>query len=83
MAITQIRLTEMEAKALEEIAQEVGKSEEELLHEVVQNFIFTSKQTAPAERKARLRQAQGMWRGRKDLPDVQELRREFERSSLQ
>jgi hypothetical protein len=78
MATTQIHLTEMESKALEEIAQEVGKTEEELLHEVVQNFISTSKQMALVERRARLRQAQGMWRGREDLPDVQELRREFE-----
>ncbi|MBI1297965.1 CopG family transcriptional regulator [bacterium] len=83
MATTQIHLTEMESKALEEIAHQVGKTEEELLHEVVQNFISTSKQRALAERRERLRQAQGMWRGREDLPDVQELRRESDRSSLQ
>lgn len=82
MAITQIHLTEIESKALEEIAQQVGKTEEQLLHEVVQNFIATSQQAALAERRKRLRQAQGMWRGREDLPDVQELRREFERGSL-
>jgi hypothetical protein len=82
MAITQIYLTEMESKALEEIAHQVGKTEEELLHEVVQNFISTSKLRSLAERRERLRQAQGMWRGREDLPDVQELRREFERSSF-
>lgn len=76
MATIQIHLTEMESKALEEIAQEVGKTEEELLHEVVQNFISTSKQMVLVERRARLRQAQGMWRGREDLLDVQELRRQ-------
>lgn len=55
MATTQIHLTEMESKALQEIAQQVGKTEEELLREVVQNFISTSKQMTLVERRARLR----------------------------
>ncbi len=82
MAVTQIHLTEMESKALEEIAHQAGKTEEELLHEVVQNFISVSKRAALTDQRARLRQAQGMWREREDLPDVQELRREFERDSF-
>ena len=76
MAIASIELSEQEMHALHELAQQTGKSQENLLHEAVTQLLT---QRYSQDRLALLRQAQGIWKNRSDLPDVGKLRAELER----
>jgi len=71
-----ITLTEQEQLSLRAIAQQTGKTPEELLHEAVAQFLAQFQQT---RRRALLQQARGMWQDRTDLPSLATLRREFDR----
>jgi len=75
MVRTQIYLTENEKATLESISKDTGKSQSELIRTAIERFIGDFE---PGHRLARLRQARGLWRGRKDLPDLRELRRELD-----
>jgi hypothetical protein len=77
MGSTTITLTEQEQLSLRAIAQQTGKTPEELLHEAVAQFLAQFQQT---HRRALLQQARGMWQDRKDLPSLATLRREFDRA---
>ncbi len=74
--ITSINLTEEEAAALRTMAQQMGKTFDELLHEAVVHLLMQYQQS---DRRARLQQARGMWRDHPDLPSLERLRREFDR----
>jgi predicted transcriptional regulator len=76
MVTAQITLTDQESMALRAIAQQLGKTEDELIREAVEQFITQFRQ---AHRRALLEQARGMWKDRTDLPVVETLRREFDR----
>jgi hypothetical protein len=76
MVSTAITLTEQEQLSLHAIAQQTGKTPDELLHEAVAQFLA---QFQPARRRALLEQARGMWQERTDLPSLETLRREFDR----
>ena len=76
MGSTAITLTEQEQLSLRAIAQQTGKTPEELLHEAVAQFLAQFQQT---RRRALLQQARGMWQDRTDLPSLATLRREFDR----
>jgi hypothetical protein len=76
MESTVITLTEQEQLSLRAIAQQTGKTPEELLHEAIAQFLAQFQQT---RRRALLQQARGMWRDRTDLPSLATLRREFDR----
>ena len=76
MDSTVITLTEQEQVSLRTIAQQTGKTPEELLHEAVAQFLAQFQQTC---RRALLQQARGMWQDRTDLPSVATLRHEFDR----
>jgi hypothetical protein len=76
MATTAITLTEQEQTALGTIAQQTGKTPDELLHEAVVQFLA---QFQPPQRRTLLQQARGMWQDRTDLPSLETLRREFDR----
>ncbi len=76
MGSTAITLTEQEQVSLRAIAQETGKTPEELLHEAVVQFLAQFQQT---RRRALLQQASGMWQDRTDLPSLANLRGEFDR----
>ena len=76
MGSTAITLTEQEQLSLRAIAQQTGKTPEELLHEAVAQFLTQFQQT---RRRALLQQARGMWQDRTDLPSLATLRREFDR----
>ena len=69
-------LTDQQQAALQVIAEQTGKSEEELVREAVEQLID---QFDHAHRLALLRQARGMWQDRTDLPDFDAIRREFDR----
>ena len=76
MDSTAITLTEQEQISLRDIAQQTGKTPDELLHEAVAQFLAQFQQM---HRRALLQQARGMWQDRTDLPSVATLRREFDR----
>jgi hypothetical protein len=76
MGSTAITLTEQEQLSLRAIAQQTGKTPDELLHEAVAQFLAQFQQT---HRRALLQQARGMWQDRTDLPSLATLRREFDR----
>ena len=76
MDSTAITLTEQEQISLRDIAQQTGKTPDELLHEAVAQFLAQFQQM---RRRALLQQARGMWQDRTDLPSVATLRREFDR----
>ena len=74
MSSTAITLTEQ--SSLRAIAQQTGKTPDELLHEAVAQYLAQFQQT---HRRALLQQARGMWQDRTDLPSLATLRREFDR----
>jgi predicted DNA-binding protein len=72
----QIELTESEEKALDHLAQQTGKAPEVLIQEAVRRYLGQSWQE---DWRAALRQTQGIWKDRDDLPSLEELRGEWER----
>jgi hypothetical protein len=76
MGSTAITLTEQEQLSLRAIAQQTGRTPEELLHEAVAQFLAQFQLT---RRRALLQQARGMWQDRTDPPSLATLRREFDR----
>lgn len=76
MVTTHITLTDQESAMLHLIAQQTGKTQDELIYEAVQQFITQIRQI---HRHALLRQARGMWKDRTDLPSLETLRGEFDR----
>ena len=78
MAIAGLHLTEQEQTALETMAQHLGKTPEELVHDAVKQFIA---QFQSEDRLSLLRQARGMWKDRTDLPSLTDLRREWDRQT--
>jgi predicted transcriptional regulator len=72
----QIYLTDEERSALQAISFETGKTQSELIRKAVDDFI---EQHQARDRIVLLRQARGIWKDRKDIPDLQTLRREFDR----
>jgi hypothetical protein len=76
MLTTQITLTDKENKAIRTITQHTGKTQEEVLHEAVEQFIAQFKNP---DRQVLLKQARGIWKDRDDLPDFKALRRELDR----
>jgi len=78
MAIAGLHLTEQEQTALEAIAQHMGKTSDELVHDAVKQLIA---QFQSEDRLSSLRQARGMWKDRTDLPSLADLRREWDRQT--
>jgi len=76
MAIAGLHLTEQEETALEIMAQRMGKTPDELVHDAVKQLIA---QFQYEGRLSLLRQARGMWKDRTDLPALADLRREWDR----
>ena len=78
MAIAALHLTEQEQTALAAIAQRMGKTPDEVVHDAVKQWIA---QFQAEDRLSLLRQARGMWKDRTDLPALTDLRREWDRQS--
>ena len=76
MTTAQVTLSESESQAIQALSQSRGKTQEELLHEAIEQFLM---QNQVGNRLATLRQARGIWRERQDLPDFTELRSEWDR----
>jgi len=77
MIRTQIYLTEKQRDEVAAIARTAGKKQSELIREAVDRFID---QSGRSRREAVLREAAGMWKNRKDLPDFKTTRAEWDRS---
>lgn len=76
MVTTQVTLTEAETQAIQALSQSKGKTQEEILHEAIEQFLVQHKSEI---RLAALRQARGIWQEREDLPNFAELRNESNR----
>ena len=76
MAGAPITITEEQRSALHTIAEQAGKSVEQLVQEAVEQLIREFRQ---AHREAVLQQVFGMWRDRTDLPDFAAIRGELDR----
>lgn len=77
MTTAQVTLSESESLAIQAISQSKGKTQEEILHEAIEQFLT---QHQVENRLAALRQARGIWRERQDLPDLAALRNEWNRA---
>ena len=73
---TQIYLTEKERKGLKTLAHASGKKQSELIREAVDQL---SEQSGKVHRENILKETAGMWRDRTDLPDPDELRKDWDR----
>lgn len=80
MATASIQLTDHESEALNALAEQTGKTTDELLREAVTRMLI---QTQPTNRLVLLQQARGIWKDRQDIPDVRALREEFDRFASQ
>ena len=76
MVRTQIYLTEGQRAEIAAIASQSGKRQSEVIREAVDRFI---EQKSRGRREAILRAAAGIWRDRTDLPDLDALRRGWDR----
>jgi len=76
---TQIYLTPRERKALGAMAVRTGRTRSDLIREAVDRFLEGSDAYTVSDRKALLRQGRGLWADRTDLPDLEGLRREWDR----
>ncbi len=76
MVRTQIYLTEDQRAEIAEIASQSGKRQSEVIREALDHFL---EQRSRRRRKAILREAAGIWRDRTDLPDLDALRRVWDR----
>ncbi len=76
MRRTQIYLTEREQMAVKSIARRLGKTQSEVIRTAVDRFIDRE---SPLTRLDLLRSARGLWSDRRDLPDADALRREWDR----
>ena len=76
MVRTQIYLTEHQRDELAAIAKAKGKKQSELIREAVDRLID---QSGRIRRAAVLREAAGIWKDRRDLPDFETTRAEWDR----
>jgi hypothetical protein len=76
---TQIYLSEAERTGLQALAHRSGRSQSALIRDAIDAFL---QQHEPQGRRARLRQARGIWASRTDLPDWPALRQELDRHPL-
>jgi hypothetical protein len=76
MTTAQVTLSKSESDAIQALSRSKGKTQEEILHQAIEQFLT---QHHAENRLAALRQARGIWRKRQDLPDLAELRNEWNR----
>jgi hypothetical protein len=74
--LTTITLTEAERAWLQLVSKRTGKGPQELLQEALD---LLADRYSASDRLGSLRQARGIWKDRDDLPNLMELRAEFDR----
>lgn len=76
MIRTQIYLTEEEKIALQSLALHSGKKQSELIREAIDNYITIYSQ----DRRDRVMdKVAGLWKDRDDIPELESLRKSWER----
>lgn len=78
MIRTQIYLTEQEHSKLGVLSHDLGLSQSALIREAIDLFL-QNKIEMNQERESILKKAKGLWKNRKDLPDFDNLRKEWDR----
>jgi hypothetical protein len=76
MVRTQIYLTEKERSGIDQMATATGKKQSEVIREAVDRYLDLA---AGARRDDVLREAAGLWKDRRDLPDFVAHRRSWDR----
>jgi Arc/MetJ-type ribon-helix-helix transcriptional regulator len=75
---TQIYLSESQRRALSSLARRLGRTRSDVIRTALDRFLQAH---TPSERLDLLRQARGLWKSRRDLPDFRRLREESDRIS--
>ena len=71
-----LNLTDRQRAELLVIAKNLGKKQSEIIREAIDRLID---QTGESRKKMALREAAGIWKNRKDLPDFRQIRSEWDR----
>jgi hypothetical protein len=77
MVRTQIYMTKSQRDGLKAIAKTAGKKQSELIREAIDRLID---EVSCGRRETVLREAAGIWKDRKDLPDFRDTRAEWDRN---
>jgi len=77
MVRTQIYMTKNQRDGLKAIAKTAGKKQSELIREAIDRLID---EVSCGRRETVLREAAGIWKDRKDLPDFRATRAEWDRN---
>jgi Arc/MetJ-type ribon-helix-helix transcriptional regulator len=76
MVRTQIYMTKSQRDGLKAVAKAVGKKQSELIREAIDRLI---EEVSGGRRETVLREAAGIWKDRKDLPDFRAVRADWDR----
>jgi Arc/MetJ-type ribon-helix-helix transcriptional regulator len=77
MVRTQIYMTKSQRDGLKAIAKTAGKKQSELIREAIDRLLD---EVSCGRRETVLREAAGIWKDRKDLPDFRATRAEWDRN---
>jgi Ribbon-helix-helix domain len=77
MVRTQIYMTKSQRDGLKAIAKAAGKKQSELIREAIDRLI---EEVSGGRRETILREAAGIWKDRKDLPDFRAVRAGWDRN---
>jgi Arc/MetJ-type ribon-helix-helix transcriptional regulator len=77
MVRTQIYMTKSQRDGLKAIARTTGKKQSELIREAIDRLLD---EVSCGRRETVLREAAGIWKDRKDLPDFRATRAEWDRN---
>ena len=76
---TQVYLTQNEKEKLNLLSRLLGKNQSSLIREAIDQYI-ENQLISKKKRKGVLQEIVGLWADREDLPNFEEVRREFDRS---
>lgn len=76
MIRTQIYLTDEQRAQLAVLAKNLGKKQSEIIRDAIDRLI---EQTGQTQKDMALKEAAGIWKNRKDLPDFRAIRSEWDR----
>ena len=76
---TQVYLTQNEREKLDLFSLELGKNQSSLIREAIDQFI-ENQLILKGNKRSALQDVAGLWAGRDDLPEFNELRKELDRT---